>query len=246
MSLEIPSTYRSPIFTLFVGPDKQELSMHESVLARSPVLKGMCTPRFQEGCDRVMVFPEEIKSVFGALLDYLYTNDFTLVDSEGSADDRAEEVAAIYVIAEKYQVPDLKIPIACKFCEEAFPGLLMGVARRIYDNVPESDHIFRTSFRMALRHFLEHKSMSPIAEEQIDQAVMGGGQMVLDIFRAQRKVSAQRPAPWTRKSWSSTAWKETRDEWETVLAKEAWQEGVQHGMKTPIEPSLVDGAEGHA
>ena len=73
--------------------------------------------------------------------------------------------------------------------------------------------------------------MNPIVEEQNDHAVMGGDQIALNIFKVQRKVSAQRPASWTRKSWSSTAWKDICDEWETVLAREAWQEGVQHGIK---------------
>lgn len=169
MTLRTISPFQSSIFTLIVGQGVSitSFTIHQTVLARSPVFEAMCRHRFQEGEEKCIRLPEDDPGVIGCLITYLYTDSYH-VDTTQGIDKVVEACAQAYIVADKYQLTALKTSIMDILTPKWKSGVAImtekttmdeaGGNRRVYimsfieaalglyDVVPESDHAFREFF----------------------------------------------------------------------------------------------------
>ena len=229
------SLYGSPVFTLVIGPSEDQLLVHQSVLARSPVLKSMCSEQFQEGQARVIKFPSENKRPFSCLISFLYSDDFIFNFSAESTDTEIQDLADVYVLADKYQVSGLKRRFIEHFLESRYPGSLLRTARIILDNVPDSDMAFRLFLEKRLQPMLISAAfieISPFSSDDrgqeitLSSIVHQGGKIAGEIFGAQiaiyrhRTPGAKDSLPNALRRSGLTGWADLQREWEQAMLEE--------------------------
>lgn len=122
----------------------------------------MCHAGFQESQTRQISLPEEDSGVVRAIIQYLYTGNFwdfgmgevspeETTELEDDLTQAADELAAIYIAADKYQLTDLKTLIVGKMTTyidiQRRPIEFLQMARKTYTYMPESEDIFRTFFK---------------------------------------------------------------------------------------------------
>ena len=83
-----------------MGPNNQTFNVHESVLSKPPVLARMCSDGFQESVSSAIRLPEDEAEIFG------FSHAGFMEGLEGLG--LANKLADIYIMAEKYQIDDLK------------------------------------------------------------------------------------------------------------------------------------------
>ena len=163
--------------------------MHEAVLAQSPVLKRCCQSGFQESLVKHINLPEDDVQVFGRVLEYLYKGDFDT--SYASIFDLANGLAEVYLMADKYQIDQLKVLTVTKLTENfrgvaRDPQVFFTMSQRIYANTPESDLPFKQYFRAEAPHYLQ-AMQEPVAD-QIDEFLSAGGSFATELFKVQDQV----------------------------------------------------------
>ena len=102
--------------TLLVGEAKAVFNVHEAVLFEaSPVFKAAFASKFREGPERIMVLPEDDKTVFELFVGWLYNRRYHISAFDGYEEYLPEDFDNIlmlpiqlFMLADKYQVPDLK------------------------------------------------------------------------------------------------------------------------------------------
>ena len=176
------------MYKLFVGPEKKLFHAHEAVLSRSPVFERMCNGTFKESVEKQIDLPEDDAVAFGCVLEFMYLG----VVHGYEAPDRAAQVAVladVYILADKYQLEDLKEFIICPLgallesanedgCLECF----FDAASKIYENNPDSDVLFPDFFRKAVAHLLGQSDQIPHLEAHIRRCICEGGRLAQDTF----------------------------------------------------------------
>lgn len=74
----------------------------------SPVLACMTTSSFSEGVSKQITLPESDADSFGRIIEHLYCNNDAAFAVDLLDLDRAEKLADMYGLAEKYQLPGLQ------------------------------------------------------------------------------------------------------------------------------------------
>ena len=90
------SAFTSPVFDIFVGPQKYQFSAHQAILAQSPVLEKLCTAQASKKgrAKTSLLLPREKVPHFSALLQYLYSGRVLLnLSSEPAASGGAANTA---------------------------------------------------------------------------------------------------------------------------------------------------------
>lgn len=111
--------------TLFVGASQKPFYIHVDLLCNaSSFFKAAFTGDFKESSDKTMQLPEDDENLFSLFIDWLYHQRYEMLpepdDDEDSDDDnddiyvgeddsnRFHQVFRLFVLAEKYDVPNLK------------------------------------------------------------------------------------------------------------------------------------------
>ena len=111
--------------TLFVGASQKPFYVHVDLLCNaSSFFKAAFAGDFKESSDKTMQLPEDDEDLFSLFIDWLYHQRYEMLpesdDDEDSGDDnddiddwedesnRFHQVFQLFVLAEKYDVPDLK------------------------------------------------------------------------------------------------------------------------------------------
>lgn len=109
----------SPIITLYVGPERIEMHCHEDTLCHLPFFLAALQGNFKEGSEKTITMPEDDPSKVSALIEFLYTGNYTYTYDLSSAQlhegsntpvgDLAEGLyhVGVYVVASKYDCPGL-------------------------------------------------------------------------------------------------------------------------------------------
>lgn len=96
---------------LIVGSSSSRLPktfiVHQDMLCTaSPFFEAGCKPEWQKGTECVMELPEDNPKYFGSLIYWVYNNDIVYPSQHPTM--ALEELAQIYLLAEKYQMPRLQ------------------------------------------------------------------------------------------------------------------------------------------
>lgn len=178
------------MYKLFVGPEKKLFHAHEAVLSRSPVFERMCSGTFKESVEKQIDLPDDDANAFGCVLEFMYLGVFR-GDETPDRVAKADLLANVYVLAEKYQLKDLQDLLICPLgailesaskdeCLECF----FDAAHKIYENSPDSDVVFPGLFKRAVTFMLGNSDVVPHLEAHIRRCIYNGGKLAEDTFDA--------------------------------------------------------------
>lgn len=105
--------------TLLVGETKAAFIVHEEKLFEaSSFFKAAFTSDFKEGSERTMTLPEDDEAVFDLFVEWLYYGSYQLPSLPagifGKASELSMQPVQLFVLADKYDVPQLKNLILLK------------------------------------------------------------------------------------------------------------------------------------
>lgn len=147
-----------------------------------------CKSGFKESDIKHIDLPEDNVDVVGRLLEYLYTGDYG--SSSIATNDFANELASMYIIAEKYQVEQLKTLIIKKLQTVDWlstpPATFFLVSQRIYAGTPDSDVPFREFF--AKEAPLRTVTIGSVGFDDVFGVMSLGGSFAADCFKAQHRA----------------------------------------------------------
>ncbi|KAL8965969.1 MAG: hypothetical protein Q9183_003593, partial [Haloplaca sp. 2 TL-2023] len=184
--------FDSEIFVLVVGTQKKRFRAHSAYLGQSPVFDAMCRHSFTESKTHQIDLPEDDPHVFSLILKYLYAGNFAgydgLLDDDSldiDRDTRALQLADVFLLAEKYQLSDLKELLVSKLAtfadvHENIPAFLE-TARKVYSGIPETETVYRHFFQMAVTGMLPVCKMDGPAREAFNKTVSDGGILATDL-----------------------------------------------------------------
>ena len=154
------SAFTSPVFDIFVGPNKYQFSAHQAILAQSPVLEKLCTIQStKKGRARTcLLMPRENPTNIAALLQYLYRGQLRLdipveptsggeTSSAGTAEEElivrtAKKLAKLHCVGVAYELSDLQSHVTKLLHESKLWEKLRGMeffelAERLYPEDPD-------------------------------------------------------------------------------------------------------------
>ena len=151
----------------------------------------MCVGEFKESQLKHIDLPLDDEHTFVKLLDYLYSGDYSPRSSQSHTDKTGalmKSFASVYVMADKYQVDGLKAKTASKMqlLSKTPATAFFNISKHVYDIVPDSDAVWRTSFKTKARKYLI--DMQPTKVENIMGKALTGGPMTVDLFEAQCQI----------------------------------------------------------
>lgn len=99
-----------PVVTLIVGADNIMFYVSEEALCRVPFFRAALQGEFREATEKKITLPEDIPSIFSALLEHLYTgtyaynpdNDMALDGTHAHDLSEGRFHASVYAVADKY------------------------------------------------------------------------------------------------------------------------------------------------
>ncbi|KAL9598281.1 MAG: hypothetical protein Q9219_004582 [cf. Caloplaca sp. 3 TL-2023] len=180
--------FSSPIFTLVVGPEEVDFTVHASFLSISPVFKCMCHGLFKESEDRLIELPEDKPPVIRAIISYLYSGsflDFGTMESGGGSANAQDQLSDMYITADKYQMLDLKKLVVEKLEDvtdvEERPEEFLLTAQKIYAGISEEECPYRNFFHTTAQQLPMPSSMSkPLCQRWCD-CLHSGGLLAIDL-----------------------------------------------------------------
>ncbi|KAL8803994.1 MAG: hypothetical protein Q9200_006000 [Gallowayella weberi] len=185
------SGFDSKIFTLIVGPEEKQFTAHASFLAQSPVFDRMCHGHFEESHTLQIRLPEDDPIVIKAIIQYLYSgsfHDFGTEEACGNTADAANELAEIYIVAEKYGLEDLKTLILEKLDEVTDVtwniAEFLSVSRKIYACTSDSDDRYSKFFEVAMAEMPSLLDIVRYHLEVFQECVSSGGKLAVDMVTA--------------------------------------------------------------
>ncbi|KAL8676404.1 MAG: hypothetical protein Q9186_007068 [Xanthomendoza sp. 1 TL-2023] len=185
--------FASQIFTILVGPQEQKFTAHASFLSQSPVFDRMCHGRFEESRTFTIRLPEDDPKVIKAMIQYLYTGDFTnyeLIDvAVGVTSAHAGfQLVDLYKVAEKYQLQQLKTLLLEKLGDiidsARRPKHFLLIAKQMYTDLPDTDWACRAFIIIAAKWLPSPKLMSKEFRKSLDECISSGGSLAQDLFEA--------------------------------------------------------------
>ncbi|KGO65016.1 hypothetical protein PITC_042350 [Penicillium italicum] len=142
----------SPIVEIIVGKgdDETVMTAHQSLLVEAPLLADLIK-KFEASGPRRISLPEEDVDAFSCFLQFQYTHDYTVVQTETpretSEDKSSDELlrhARIYTLAEKLGLPTLQRIAHGKIHKvQSSPGAELSYARYVYTHTPATDTTIR-------------------------------------------------------------------------------------------------------
>ena len=144
-----------------------------------------------ESVTRRIHLPEDNITHFGLVLEYLYTGDFPF---EGSDDlDLEDQLAEVYILADKYQLPLLKELVIAKLHSSTSSNVttaarslaFLTIAHKIYHGTLESEtnEVFYNFFANTALSALEELDINKL--DLVQGMIDDGGRFATDIFALQ-------------------------------------------------------------
>ncbi|KAL8905990.1 MAG: hypothetical protein Q9171_006454 [Xanthocarpia ochracea] len=204
--------FSSTIFQVSTGAGQTEYAVHETCLRKSPVFARMCNTGFREALEKRITLPEERPNLLGAIIEYLYTDDFW-TRGHGQTDlskrDKAFELAHLYVSAAQYGLEAMKDLIVAKL--RRCSGLndlsnWLEVADIIYESNLSRDEPYPIYFRSLVVRLLDATKMSAhLVDETLENRIDMGGPLAVDIHRAYKMSNEKRTYVETNNKLRGTA-----------------------------------------
>ncbi|KAL8777558.1 MAG: hypothetical protein Q9203_003579 [Teloschistes exilis] len=153
----------------------------------------MCQGQFKERQSSRIDLPEDNPETFELILKYLYAVNFSAYESVSTVSDNDTAVdsrADIYLVAQEFQLQDLKTLIVEKL--EIFtsvkepPIAFLSLAKRMYANTPESDQPYRQFFIENAACMEKVENPNAAAHAAVDKAFSDGGMQAIDMAAALR------------------------------------------------------------
>ncbi|KAK8205047.1 hypothetical protein IWZ01DRAFT_559532 [Phyllosticta capitalensis] len=103
---------------------------------------------FRESRTNVVEMPNDEPAAVKALLEYLYVEDYSIVDSTPRTLGPLMRHLEVYIVGQIYDVPGLQDLayrrfVSCWFTGRCPRNIFHIVARKVYDSTPESDNLIR-------------------------------------------------------------------------------------------------------
>lgn len=99
------------MITLTIGPDRVEFHAHEDTLCKLPFFQAALQGSFRESLEKCIDMPEDTPETVSALIEYLYTSNYTYTYDSSTAEEHSRPVAnlaegryhiGVFVISSKY------------------------------------------------------------------------------------------------------------------------------------------------
>ena len=123
-----------------MGPTLKKFTVHKDILSRSPVFARMCKGPFRTSDKLEIDLPDDTKTAFEGLVEYVYTDIYHHLHPLDRAA-KFKSLARIYTIAKKYQLHVLKNLLIEQFhkllSDATNLGIFLVISRQIYDSAPE-------------------------------------------------------------------------------------------------------------
>ena len=164
----------------------------------------MCNGKFEENQTLHINLPDDDSTVIKVVLQYLYTGDFSDIDTTEATDNAMEVVAnttgdvqwseiidvlpEIYITAEKYALEDLKTVVIDKITScidvKTQPYSFLTMAKKVYAAMPDTDTKYRSFFRGSAYDLLAltrgRDKMRTDVRSCFDDCIYGGGALATD------------------------------------------------------------------
>ena len=173
---------------LEIGSTKQKFTAHVSVLSQSPLLRQQIPPSRVLGPIQIL---NNSPRTFGFVLEYLYTHRVEF-DRWESGEDLPMDLAFLYIEACVFGLESLRQIVISKL--KALPALkddatlLLELAEEMYTQIPKTDKLFKGFFIAALDKCRNGPSKFP--KDYADRLVAQGGELAIDICKAERRRSS--------------------------------------------------------
>ncbi|EER25635.1 hypothetical protein D8B26_000046 [Coccidioides posadasii str. Silveira] len=99
------------VITITVGESEAQFQAHKDLLCqKSPFFNGALTSDFKEAAEHAITLPEDDPDTFERFLQWVYSGTYVLsgIGSDEEVDERYMQLAQLYVLADKLEVPALK------------------------------------------------------------------------------------------------------------------------------------------
>lgn len=190
----------SPIISLYTGQDRRELHAHEDTLCVLPFFRAALHGRFQESLIKSIEMPEDDPRMVSALIEYLYTGNYTYAYNLTTVDLQNETGIGIRDLTEgQYHIGVSSI--ASKYDSQALADISVKNFEAILPNLDGLDklRLWRIAYREGpdvriWRKCLERchscKDLVPWIHElfenqrdEIDQAIAESPELASDLLR---------------------------------------------------------------
>ena len=151
----------------------------------------MCNGLFRESVERQIELPDDDAKVFGYMLKYMYCGVLHGFETCKQDIDVAM-LADVYILAEKYQLKNLKELLITKmaaFVDAAGTkectgcvGGFFDAAVKIYQGTPDSEVLFPNFFKTGVIQLLGDEL--PGVEAHVKRCIIDGGKFAQDAFDA--------------------------------------------------------------
>lgn len=138
----------TPVINLHVGPDRVEFHVPEDKLCKLPFFRAALKSGFQESLSRSIEMPDEDPRTLSALIEFLYTGNYTYAYDPNKAVLRGtigtpigdltegEYHVGVFVVASKYDSP-----VLADMAVEHFKAVLLDV------DCVDKLHLWKTAYR---------------------------------------------------------------------------------------------------
>lgn len=135
------------IVSVTVGSAKTPFRVHRDLLCdESPFFKAAFAKEFKEASEGILDLPEDDVDTFDRFIQWMYSGEYGLsggFETHAEADERYNQLARLYILADKLQVPRLKNDVVNKFFE-------VKVKARCVPRCSTVSYIFKNSLNSSL------------------------------------------------------------------------------------------------
>lgn len=184
--------FDSQIFDLYVGPEKRHFAVHRAVLNQSPQIRSLCNTQAlsknggAKGRTTLSLERDDPKGI-GHLLEYLYTNKFTVRGVESL--DEAKQLADLYLLASNYTLPGLQEAVITQLESSHTSSKITAMQ---FFNMAED--LYSEEPHVAMREYFAKVApglLRTVAEDELQELlrmISEGGDFATDLFAAHHQA----------------------------------------------------------
>lgn len=180
-------------------------TVHQRILAQSPVFARMTTSGFSESITKEIVLPEDDEDIFGHIIEFLYGNERDAYDfSPCDESEFVEKLADMFVLADKYNILNIQDGIIAKLEEakslEKNRMAFFITAHRITQNSQDTYGYFQSYFaRKVVTHL---KALTTEETRELLKLVESAGIFSRWMFEAQTSLYREDQQKWLEENKS--------------------------------------------
>ena len=184
--------FDSQVFDLYIGQDKRHFAIHRAVLNQSPHFRNLCNTQAlsRSGGAKAknsLYLPLDNPQGMGHLLEYLYTNRFTVLETEPLHE--AKQLADLYLLASNYKLPGLQEAVISQL---ELSHISSKVTAMQFFNMAED--LYSEEPHIAMREYFARVApglLRTVAEEELQELlrmISEGGDFATDLFAAHHQA----------------------------------------------------------